>query len=130
MQKSDTVLPLGSGTTTWQLDRTARGTTMHETRYKRRGADVKNYIRPYYRDAAALGPGATVLRLQRSGTTMGSRGTTAPWHGTTAPRGSTTASTATTAKTIAKRINRGGSKVQGKGGDKEGNVYVMIPPKP
>ena len=40
-------------------------------RYYRGGADVKNYIRPYYRNVAALGLGATVLQLQRSGTTVG-----------------------------------------------------------
>ena len=41
------------------------------------GADVKNYIRAYYRDTAVLGRRATVLRLVGSGTTMGPRGTTA-----------------------------------------------------
>ena len=35
------------------------------------GADVKNYIRAYYRDTAVLGRRATVLRLQGSGTTVG-----------------------------------------------------------
>ena len=78
MQKSDTVLPLGSGTTAWQLNQSARGTTTHKVRYYRGGADVKNYIRPYYRKAAALGLGATVLRLEGSSTTMGSCSTTAP----------------------------------------------------
>ena len=63
MQTSDTVLLLGSGTTAWQLNQAARDTTAHEVRYYRGGADVKNYIRPYYREAAALGLGATVLRL-------------------------------------------------------------------
>ena len=46
MQKSDTVLPLESGTTAWQLDQAARGTTAHEVWYYHGGADVKNYIRP------------------------------------------------------------------------------------
>ena len=34
------------------------------------GADVKNYIRPYYRTGAALGQSAAVLPHQRSGTTV------------------------------------------------------------
>ena len=54
-----------------------RGTTAHEARYYRGGADVKNYIRSYYRDAAVLGMRATVLRLQGSSTIVGTRGTTA-----------------------------------------------------
>ena len=41
------------------------------------GADVKNYIRAYYRDTAVLGRRTTVLRLQGSGTTVGHRGTIA-----------------------------------------------------
>ena len=41
------------------------------------GADVKNYIRAYYRDTAVLGRRATVLRLLGSGTTVGPHGTTA-----------------------------------------------------
>lgn len=41
------------------------------------GADVKNYIRAYYRDTAVLGRRATVLRLLGSGTTVSPRGTTA-----------------------------------------------------
>ena len=41
------------------------------------GADVKNYIRPYYYEATALGLGTTVLQLWGSGTTVGTRGTTA-----------------------------------------------------
>ena len=45
VQKPDAVLPLAR-----------RGTTVA-------GVDVKNYIRAYYRDAAVLGLGATVLRL-------------------------------------------------------------------
>ena len=45
-------------------------------------------------------------------------------------RSSTTASPPTTVRTREKRINGGCSKVQGKGGDKEENVYVMIPSKP
>ena len=85
VQISDAVLPLGSGTTVWQLNQAAHGTTAHEVRYYRGGADVKNYIRPYYREAAALGLGATVLRLQRSGTTVNPSGTTAGACGTTAP---------------------------------------------
>ena len=48
------------------------------------GADVKNYIRPYYRTEAALGLGAAVLRLKTSGTTMTHSGTTAGTCGTTA----------------------------------------------
>ena len=59
VQKSDAVLPLAR-----------RGTTVA-------GADVKNYIRAYYRDAAVLGRRATVLRLLGSGTTVGPRATTA-----------------------------------------------------
>ena len=107
MQKSDTVLPLGSGTTAWQLIQAARGTTAHKVRYYHGGADVKNYIRPYYRNAAALGLGATVLLLQMSSTTVGSCGTTAPRYGTTAgacgttaPGSSTTASSATVVQTL------------------------------
>ena len=83
-QKSDTVLPQRSGTTAWQLSQAAHGTTAQGMRYYRGGADVKNYIRPYYREGAVLGLGATVLRLQRSGTTVGTCGTTAPKCGTTA----------------------------------------------
>ena len=41
------------------------------------GADVKNYIRPYYRTGAAQGQGAAVLLLQMSGTTVTPSGTTA-----------------------------------------------------
>ena len=41
------------------------------------GADVKNYIRPYYREATALGQGTTVQQLGGSGTTVGTSGTTA-----------------------------------------------------
>ena len=63
----------------------SRGTTALDMRYYRVGVDVKNYIRPYYRTGAALGPGATVLRLQRSGTTVTHSGTTAGACGTTAP---------------------------------------------
>ena len=77
VQKSDAVLPLRRGTTVTQLNQAARGTTAHEARYYRGGADVKNYIRSYYCDAAVLGKRATVLRLRGSGTTVGSRGTTA-----------------------------------------------------
>ena len=58
VQKPDAVLPLAR-----------RGTTMA-------GADVKNYIRAYYRDTAVLGRRAMVLRLQGSGTTVGHHGTT------------------------------------------------------
>ena len=76
-QKSDIVLLQRSGTTAWQLSQAARSTTVQRMRYYRGGADVKNYIRPYYRDGAVLGLGATVLRLQRSGTTVGTCGTTA-----------------------------------------------------
>ena len=63
----------------------SRGTTALDVRYYHVGADVKNYIRPYYRTGAALGLGATVLRLQRSGTTVTPSGTTAGACGTTAP---------------------------------------------
>ena len=59
VQKPDVVLPL-----------TRCGTTVA-------GADVKNYIRAYYRDTAVLGRRATVLRLLGSGTTVSPRGTTA-----------------------------------------------------
>ena len=58
VQKPDAVLPLEG-----------RGTTVV-------GTDVKNYIRAYYRDATVLGRRATVLQLQRSGTTVSARGTT------------------------------------------------------
>ena len=64
------------------------------------GADVKNYIRPYYRTGAAQGQGAAVLPLQKGGTTVTPSGTT--------------------------KITKGSSKVQGK----EEQVYVLIPPKP
>ena len=59
VQKPDAVLPP-----------VRRGTTVV-------GTDVKNYIRAYYRDATVLGRRATVLQLQRSGTTVRPRGTTA-----------------------------------------------------
>ena len=55
------------------------------------GTDVKNYIRPYYREGAVLAWWATVVQLQGSGTTVGSYGTTAPQHGTTAGAYGTTA---------------------------------------
>ena len=55
-----------------------RGTTALE------GADVKNYIRPYYRTGAAQDQGAAVLSLQMSGTTVTHSGTTACTCGTTA----------------------------------------------
>ena len=55
VQKPDTVLP-----------HERRGTTVV-------GADVKNYIRAYYRDTAVLGRRTTVLRLLGSGTTVGLR---------------------------------------------------------
>ena len=42
------------------------------------GADVKNYIHPYYREATALGQGTMVQQLEGSGTTVGSRGTIFP----------------------------------------------------
>ena len=58
VQKPDAVLPP-----------VRRGTTVV-------GTDVKNYIRAYYRDATVLGRRATVLQLQRSGTTVSARGTT------------------------------------------------------
>ena len=63
----------------------SRGTTALDVWYYRVGTDVKNYIRPYYRTGAALGLGAMVLRLQRSGTTVNPSGTTAGACGTTAP---------------------------------------------
>ena len=90
-QKSDTVLPQRSGTTAWQLSQAAHGTTAQGMRYYRGGADVKNYIRPYYREGAVLGLGATVLRLERSGTTVCAYGTTARACGTTAGACGTTA---------------------------------------
>ena len=61
-----------------------RGTTALNVQSYRVGADVKNYIRPYYRTGAALGQGAAVLPRQRSGTTVTPRGTTACTCGTTA----------------------------------------------
>ena len=48
------------------------------------GADVKNYIRPYYRTEAALGLGVAVLPLKMSGTTVSHNGTTTGTCGTTA----------------------------------------------
>ena len=59
VQKSNAVLPLAR-----------RGTTVA-------GADVKNYIRAYYRDTAVLCRRATVLRLLGSDTTVGPCDTTA-----------------------------------------------------
>ena len=63
----------------------SRGTTAQDVRYYREGADVKNYIRPYYRTGAALGlrgygTKAPEERYYRdpSGTTAGACGTTAP----------------------------------------------------
>ena len=80
MQKSGTVLP-----------HTKSGTTAY-------GADVKNYIRPYYRSSSCAWPEDTVLPLPQSGTTVstcsttaGDCGTTARAYGTTAPESSTTA---------------------------------------
>ena len=83
-QKPDTVLPQRGGTTAWQLStvlsRSESGTTVV-------GADVKNYIRPYYRGGAVLAWWATVVQFQGSGTTVGTYDTTAPQYGTTAHLG-------------------------------------------
>ena len=65
---------------------------------------------------------------------MGTCGTTAPPHGTIADAYGTTAFLGavlpqpTTAATQGRQENRGSSKE--KGGGQEGDVYVMIPPKP
>ena len=61
---------------------------------------------------------------------MGSSGTTVGACGTTAPESSTTASSAVAVRKGTKRINEESSKLQGKGGGKEGDVYMMIPPEP
>ena len=76
----------------------------------------------------------------------GSRGAVLPWAPAVLPHSSTVLSRVPTVLPLsreqyyrkpinssqdkAKRINGGCSKVQGKGGDKEENVYVMIPPEP
>ena len=107
---------------------------MHKERYYRGGADVKNYIRPYYREATTLGQGTTVLLLEGSGTTVGTRGTTTPPRGTTADAYGTTIFLGavlpqpTTAARQGRQEKR--RKLQGKRRGQEGDVYVMIPPKP
>ena len=87
------------------------------------GADVKNYIRPYYREGAVLAWWATVVQLQGSGTTMGTCGTTAPQHGTTAGAYGTTAHLgAVLPRANAAARNKAARKrrmLQGKGGDKK-----------
>ena len=90
-QKPDIVLPQSGGTTAWQLSQAVHGTTAEGLRYYRGSADVKNYIRPYYRGGAVLAWWATVVQFQGSGTTVGTCGTTAPQHGTTAGAYGTTA---------------------------------------
>ena len=87
------------------------------------GADVKNYIRPYYREGAVLAWWVVVVQLQGSGTTMGTCGTTAPQHGTTAGAYSTTALLeqyyrGPTQQPEPGRRESGGSS-KGKGGDKK-----------
>ena len=69
------------------------------------GADVKNYIRPYYRTGAAQVLGAAVLPLQMSGTTVTPSGTTA-----------CTASTAVVVRFLYNQDNKGKLQKAGKGG--------------
>ena len=66
------------------------------------GADVKNYIRPYYRTGAAQGQGAAVLLLQKGGTTACACGTTA--------------STAVVVRFLYNQDNEGKLQSAGKGG--------------
>ena len=84
------------------LPRWTSGTTVE-------GADVKNYIRPYYRTGAALGQGAAVLPLQMSGTTVTPSDTTACACGTTA-------STAVVVRFPHNQDNKGKLQNAGKGG--------------
>ena len=122
-QKPDTVLPQRSGTTAWQLIQAAHGTTTQGMRYYRSGTDVKNYIRSYYRKGAALAWWAAVVRLQGSGTTVGTSGTTAPPRGTTVDAYGTTVDPGavlpqpTTAARQGRQENGGSSKEEG--GDKK-----------
>ena len=80
------------------------------------GADVKNYIRSYYRKGAALAWWAAVVRLQGSGTTVGTCGTTVDAYGTTALLGAVLPRP-TTAARQGRQENGGSSKEEG--GDKK-----------
>ena len=108
------------------------------------GADVKNYIRPYYRTGAALGQSAAVLPHQRGGTTVRGAdvknyirpyyrtgaaqgqgaavlplqkgGTTMTPSGTTACACGTTASTAVVVRFLYNQDNKGKLHSAGKGG--------------
>ena len=73
------------------------------------GADVKNYIRPYYRTGAAQGLRAAVLPLQKGGTIVTPSGTTACACGTTA-------STSVVVRFLYNQDNEGKLQSAGKGG--------------
>ena len=87
------------------------------------GADVKNYIRSYYRKGAALAWWAAVVRLQGSGTTMGTSGTTAPPRGTTVDAYGTTVDPGAVLPQPQQQPVKGGRKNGGsskeEGGDKK-----------
>lgn len=59
------------------------GTTAPEHGTTVYGADVKNYILPYYCLHGSARPELAVLPLKWSGTTVGAHGTTVGTHGTT-----------------------------------------------
>ena len=92
-------------------------------------------IARYYRAAkTVLAWWAAVVRLQGSGTTMGTCGTTAPPRSTTADAYGTTVFLGailpqpTTSARQGRQENGGSSKEKRRG--QEGDVYVMIPSKP
>ena len=84
------------------------------------GADVKNYIRSYYRNGAALAWWAAVVRLQGSGTTMGTSGTTAPPCGTTVDAYGTTVDPGAVLPQPQQQPVRGGRKTEEAPRKKEG----------
>ena len=105
----------------------AHGTTAPKERYYRVGRGCKKLHPLLLLQPQQRLPGAMVLQLQRSGTTVGACGTTVPGPGTTAracgttaPRSSTTTcpSSAITTFCIYKK-RRSAPKCQRKGGAKE-----------
>ena len=101
-------------------------------------ADVKNYIRAYYRLSSGTRPDLTVLLLRRSGTTMEARGTTVPEPGTiagscgsTAQKSSTTASLRRATRRPSFRrdkVRQRNTLRSSRKGGVEGNVYVRFHP--
>ena len=98
------------------------------------GADVKNYIRPYYREGAVLAWWVTIVQLQ---------GAVLPWAPAVLPRHRTVLPLMPMVLPLSweqyyrdpiqqpepgRRESGGSSK--GKRRGQEGDVYVMIPPKP